>query len=161
MTRMNKAAKDDPCEPLQNQAPDEAQSEPSGMVTVLTLLANWGPCSWEEGTRASRHQQRAAASPRAGIFQTQSVVTRGAIAGGGADMTRAIRSPTQQTVRDLRCQSVPTPAQAARQGLQAVVLGQDSARHRRFRSEASDWNLGLRGAKSCGIPLESSRVDVS
>ena len=25
------------------------------------------------------------------------------------------------------------------------MLGQDSARHRRFRSEASDWNLGFRG----------------
>ncbi len=34
-------------------------------------------------------------------------------------------------------------ARAARQGLQAVVLGQDSACHRRFPTEASDWNLGF------------------
>ncbi len=41
----------------------------------------------------------------------------------------------------------PTPAQVARQGLQAPGLGQDSACQRRFRSEASDWNLGSpRGA---------------
>ena len=47
---------------------------------------------------------------------------RGAIAGGGADMTGANRPPTQQTTRDLRCQSAPTPAQAARLGLQAAVV---------------------------------------
>ena len=40
----------------------------------------------------------------------------------------------------------PTSAQAARQGLQTAVLGQDSARHRRFRSVASDCNLGFPGA---------------
>ena len=39
-----------------------------------------------------------------------------------------------------------TPSQAARKGLQAAVLGQDSACDRRFRTEASDWNLGFRGA---------------
>ena len=71
------------------------------------------------------------------------MTVRRAVAGGGTDMTGANRSPTQQTTRGLRCQSVPTPAQAARQGLQAAVLGQDSAGHRRFRSEANDWNLGL------------------
>ena len=38
-------------------------------------------------------------------------------------MTGANRSPTQQTTRGLRCQTVPTPAQAGRQGLQAAVLG--------------------------------------
>ena len=64
---------------------------------------------------------------------------------GSADMTGANRSPTQHTTRGLRCQSVPTPAQAARQGLQAAVLRQDSACHRRFQSEASDWNLGFEG----------------
>ncbi len=39
----------------------------------------------------------------------------------------------------------PHPCQAVRQSLKAAVLGQDSACHRRFRSEASDWNLGFRG----------------
>ena len=34
---------------------------------------------------------------------------------------------------------LPPPA------LQVAVLGQDSVRHRRLRSEASDWNLGFRG----------------
>ena len=40
---------------------------------------------------------------------------------------------------------VPTLAKAARQGLQAAAVGQDSANHRRFQSGASDWNLGFRG----------------
>ena len=35
-------------------------------------------------------------------------------------------------------------------GLQASVLGPDSACHRRVRSEASDWNLSFRGVlRSC------------
>ena len=42
---------------------------------------------------------------------------------GSADMTGANRSPTQHTTRGLRCQSVPAPAQAARQGLQEGRLG--------------------------------------
>ena len=33
------------------------------------------------------------------------------------------------------------------QGLQAAVLGQDSACHLRFRSKPSDWNLGFRGGR--------------
>ena len=43
-------------------------------------------------------------------------------------------------------------------GLQAAVFGQDSACHRRFRTEASDWNSGFRrGAlHSCS---ESSAVE--
>ena len=48
----------------------------------------------------------------------------------------------------LRSQSVPAPplalAQAARLGLLGADLRPDSACHRRFRSEAGDWNLGLR-----------------
>ena len=35
---MNKVAKDDPCEPLQNQAPDEAQSEALGMRVPCPLF---------------------------------------------------------------------------------------------------------------------------
>jgi len=68
-----------------------------------------------------------------GFACTQSVVTRRAVAKSSADMTGASRSPTQQTTRDLRCQSVPTPAaaQAVRQSHQAGVLGQDSACHPR------------------------------
>ena len=98
------------------------------------------------GTKRWRDQQRSEppCPERAGIFQTQSVVTRGAIGEGSADMTGANRSPTQQTTRGLRCQSVPTPTRAARQGLHAAVLGQDSVCHRRFRIEASDCNLGFR-----------------
>ena len=41
----------------------------------------------------------------------------------------------------------PIPAEADRQGLQAAVLRQDSACHRRFRTEASDRNFGFRGAR--------------
>ena len=38
-------------------------------------------------------------------------------------------------------------AEPVRQGLQAAVLGPAAAGHRRFRSEARDWNLGFpRGA---------------
>ncbi len=37
------------------------------------------------------------------------------------------------------------PCPSGPRGLQAAVLGQDSARHRRFRSVASDCNLGFRG----------------
>lgn len=38
----------------------------------------------------------------------------------------------------------PIPAEADRHGLQAAVLRQDSACHRRFRTEANDRNLGFR-----------------
>ncbi len=51
----------------------------------------------------------------------------------------------------------PTPAQAARQDLQAAVFGQDSASHRRFRSEAS-WNLDFRG-EALHSSSESSAVE--
>lgn len=47
------------------------------------------------------------------------------------------------------CQSdptrFPTPAQAARHGLQTAFLGRDSARRCRFRSEASECNLRFGG----------------
>ncbi len=46
----------------------------------------------------------------------------------------------------MRRRSAPV-GQKTRQGLQAAVLGQDSACHHRFRSEASDWNLGFRGGR--------------
>ncbi len=58
--------------------------------------------------------------------------------------------PTQQTTRGLRCQSVPTAAQTARQGPQAAVVGQDSACQRRF-TKVSGWAL-----HSC---LERSAVE--
>ena len=76
---------------------------------------------------------------------TTNIADRRAVAEGSADMTRANRSPTEQTTRGLRDQSVLTPAQAARQCHQAAVLGPAAAGHRRFRSKASDWNLGFRG----------------
>ena len=42
-------------------------------------------------------------------------------------MTGANRSPTQQTMRGLRCQSAPTLAEADQRGLQNALLCQDSA----------------------------------
>ncbi len=49
---------------------------------------------------------------------------------------------------------------AARAGLQAAILGHDSACHRRVRSKASDLNLGFRGGAlhSCSPP-DSSAVE--
>ncbi len=73
-------------------------------------------------------------------------------------MTGANRSPTRPTMRSLRCQSVPTADQAARRGLLATVLGQDSACHRRFRTEASDWNVGFLG-EALHSRSESSAVE--
>ncbi len=67
---------------------------------------------------------------------------------------------------DLRCPSVPTPAEAARQGLQVAVLGEDSACHCRFQTEASDGNWGFRGgytrARKLGgeFPLTEARVRI-
>ena len=45
--------------------------------------------------------------------------------------------------RPNRVPRAPHLTQAARPCLQAALLGQDSAGHHRFRTKASDWNLGF------------------
>ncbi len=61
-----------------------------------------------------------------------------------ASSHQASRSSHQHTTTGRRCQSVPTPTQAAKWGLQAADLGQRSTCHRRFWPEATDCNLGFR-----------------
>ena len=51
-----------------------------------------------------------------------STASRCAVAEGSAGMTGANRLPAQQTTRGLRCQSAPTPAEAARSGIQTAFL---------------------------------------
>ncbi len=64
-------------------------------------------------------------------------------------MTGANRLPTQQTTRGLRCQSVPTPAQAARKGLKAALPCQESASPTPSPDASPPSGLGTRGGMLC------------
>ena len=72
--------------------------------------------------------------------QTDKTTRRG-VAEGSADMTVASRLPTRQTTRGLRCQRVPTPAEAARLGLQTALYHHDWAPRVRSGTTIHHWSL--------------------
>ncbi len=93
------------------------------------------------------------AAPAVPGYPGSDTPVRRAVAEGSADMTSASRSPTQQRTRGLRCQSVPTPAQAARRGLQNALPCQDSASRPRPRTQAHHRALELEGGCYAGARM--------
>ena len=60
-------------------------------------------------------------------------------------MTGANRLPAQPTTRGRRCQCVPTPAEAARSGIQTAVFRPDSPLRVRCRTQIRLWGFQFDG----------------
>jgi len=113
--------------------------------------------SWDMGARASCRGQSGSACqvrnlPDGGGSCPVSAVpsdprtdktTRRAVAEGRADMTSANRLPAQPTTKGLRCQCVPTPAEAARWASKLHLFCHDSPLRACCRTQIRLWGFAF------------------
>ncbi len=111
-----------------------------GISTAASARPICSGC-WQVGARAKAAPAIATATaPSAPLAFSPSSATGSRVRREGIKASVASR---RVPASGPRSQAGHTWPQAARQGLQAPILGQDSACQRRFRSEATDWNLGF------------------